>query len=93
MRSMEVLRRKIQLGDRDCTLVYFITIDDIADAATDLQFEFYGVGITICEEEETVLVRCVTQSSALVFELARLLHDHIVTPTTVADIVEDWLAS
>lgn len=89
---MEVIRRRTQLGDRDCTLIYFITIDDIADAATDLHLETYGVGITICEQEETAIVRCVTHSSALVFDLVQLLHDHIVTPTTVADIVEDWLA-
>lgn|GEM_PF-480236 len=92
MRCLEVLRRRTQLGDTDCTLVYFITVDDIADAATELRFESYGVGITICERDETAVVRCVTQSSLSVFELVRKLHDHTVTPVTVADVVYDWLA-
>jgi hypothetical protein len=93
MRSLEVLRLRTQLGDSDCTLIYFITVDDIADAATALQFESYGVGITICERNETAVVRCVTQNSVCVYELIRKLHDHIVTPVTVADVVYDWLAS
>jgi hypothetical protein len=89
---MELCRKQTSLSEgTTCTLVYFITIDDLTDNAAGIQLETYGVGISICEHGETAFVPNVTLNLTAILQLSALLVDHLVTPSTVRDIVEDWL--
>lgn len=92
MRHMEICRKRTRLDTREeCTLVYYVTVDELTDPFAGLELESYGVGISICENGETGLVPHVTFSKAGVLSLADLLAENLVTPVTVRDIVEDWL--
>jgi hypothetical protein len=91
---MEICRKNIRLHEAaENTIVYFITIDDLSDAATGIELETYGVGITICESGETEIISNVTFSKTGILSLINLLACHLVTPVTVGDVVSDWLCA
>lgn len=92
MRQMEICRKSVRLiEEADHTLIYYVTIDDLTDAATGIVLETYGVGISICESGETAVIPNVTFSKTGILTLIDLLAYHTVTPVTVSDIVDDWL--
>ncbi len=94
MRQMEICRKSIRFDESvECTAIYFITIDDLSDPATGIELETYGVGITLSESGETEVVSNVTFSKTGIFSLIDLLASHLVTPSTVGDIVIDWLCA
>ena len=94
MRHMEICRKHLQLQrENNCTLVYYVTVNDLTEPLYGLQLESFGVGITICENSETALVPHVTFSKSRVLSLADKLARHLVTPVSVNDVVEDWLVA
>lgn len=94
MRQMEICRKGINLGaEEEKTLIYYVTINDLNDDATGIVLESYGVGVTIVESGETAVISNVTLSNTRILELIHVLADHLVTPVTVADIVDDWLCA
>lgn len=94
MRQMEICRKILYLGEtREQTLTYYITIDDLTDNATGILLESYGVGVTIIESGETSVISNVTFSRTRILELVNKLANHLVTPVSVSDIVDDWLCA
>ncbi len=92
MRHMEICRKKTRLNtETDCTLVYYVTVDEWTNPSTGMELESFGVGVTICENGETGIVPNVTFSKTGILSLADTLAFHLVTPVTVRDVVEDWL--
>ncbi len=68
---------------------YYILIDEIAYAG-DLVCENYGVKISV-PGGESASVPDVTLSAGRIEALAALLLRNCVTPSTLRDVVEDWL--
>ncbi len=94
MRHMEICKKRTRFdADCDCTLVYYVTVDELFDPRTGIELESFGVGVTICENGETGIVPNVTFSKAGILSLADLIASHLVTPVTIRDIVEDWLCA
>jgi hypothetical protein len=94
MRQMEICKKQLQYGENaTCTLVYYVTINDLTDETTGIELEAYGVGITNQERGETAVVPNVTFSKTAILELAALLSEHLVTPVTIGEVVEDWLCA
>jgi hypothetical protein len=94
MRQMEMYKKNISLSETDVnTVIYFITIDDLKDAATGIELETYGVGITINESGETEVISNVTFSKSGILSLVALLASHLVTPVSLSDVVNDWLCA
>ena len=73
---------------------YFIVAEDLfSDYGVPL-LESYGVCVCINgKEEEKSVIRHITSSSAKIEELMELLLRNGVTPVSLNDVVEDWLAS
>ena len=93
MRHMEICRKKTILGEEEeKTLIYYVIIDDLYDATTGIELETYGVGVTVGESGETSAISNVTFNGTGILTLINLLADHLATPVTVGDIVEDWLS-
>ena len=94
MRHMVICRKRTRLDAKsDCTLVYYVTVNDLTEPLSGMELESFGVGITIYENGETGIVPNVTFSKTGVLSLADLLAFNLVTPVTVRDIVEDWLCA
>lgn len=94
MRQMEICKKRILLSEEtECTAVYYVTIDELTDTATGLILENYGVGVTLCERDETQIISNVTFSKAKILSLIDLLSGFLVTPVAVADVVDDWLCA
>ncbi|MEL4105739.1 DUF6514 family protein [Oscillospiraceae bacterium WX1] len=91
---MEICQKLLSFEEKPAqTLVYFITIEDTADKDDGICCENYGVGVTVAESGETALVSNVTFSQTDILILADLLASHLVTPTTMQDVISDWLCS
>lgn len=94
MRQMEFCRKETRLSEEaPCTIIYFVTIDELTDMASGIQLETYGVGITIYERGQTAYIPNVTFSKTAVLKLSELLSENLVTPATIGDVVEDWLCA
>lgn len=94
MRQMEICRKGFCPGEaQEQTLVFYVTIDDLTDDAAGILLESYGVGVTIIESGETSVISNVTFSRSRILELVNKLADHLVTPVTVSDVVDDWLCA
>lgn len=67
---------------------YLLTVDQVESGC----FVCENYGVKIAEETgETASVRGITTSALRIDELMTLLVDNKVGPTTLADIVADWL--
>ncbi len=53
--------------------------------------ESYGVKIEEPETGQIAVVPHVTTYSTVIYQLARTLIDHQVTPCTLVDVIQDWL--
>lgn len=92
MRHIEICRKYSHLcADKQSTIIYYITVDEVNDADADIYLENYGIGITIAESGETRIIPNITFSKTEILLLAALLASHLVTPVTLGDVVEDWL--
>lgn len=92
MRKMIVCKKRTEsdAGER-LTLIYSVTIDELTNASFDANVESYGAGIAIEERGEEVYIRHITLHNSEISELTSLLASNFVTPTTLLDVVEDWL--
>ena len=81
MRSLFFGRRKIGRQPAD----YFLLSEEYGDRC-----ESYGVEIAL-ENGERERIRGVTLSQRRILLLLTLLMKNAVTPTTLRDVVEDWL--
>lgn len=94
MRQMEICKKDLCLGEaREQTLTYYVTINDLTDDTTGILLESYGVGVTINESGESSVIPNVTFSRTRILELVNKLADHLVTPVSISDIVDDWLCT
>lgn len=94
MRHMEICRKNIKLNEeKENTVVYYVTIEELSDLPAGMTLETYGVGITISESGETEIIPNVTFSKTSILALVELLAAQHVTPVSVGDIVEDWLCT
>lgn len=84
LKQLTLTDEKGQLRDYD----YFITIDEM-DVGR-FACESYGIRI---EEQggSQAAVRNITSSIARIDELSELILRNAVTPTTLSDVVSDWL--
>jgi hypothetical protein len=76
---------------RELTLIYSVTVDELTNTSLNASVESYGVGVTVEESGEEVYVRHITLHSSEIFRITSCLSSNFVTPTTLTDIVEDWL--
>lgn len=101
MRHMEICKMNAILNEEnvgeaiteEITIVYYVTIDELTDAATGIVLETYGVGVTIVESGESEVIPNVTFSKTGILSLINLLSHHLVTPVTLTDVVYDWLCA
>lgn len=94
MRQMEIYRKSSKLyEEKESTIVYYVTIDELNDNTAGIVLETYGVGVTICESGESAVIPNVTFSKSGIFSLIDLLANYLVTPVTVCDVVNDWLGA
>ncbi len=72
---------------------YYILVEE-AEAAGSVCCESYGIRIVVSGSGETQSesLRNVTLRAAIIDKLVHKMADHLVTPTTLRDIVEDWMA-
>jgi hypothetical protein len=91
---MEICRKQIELGEDELhNLIYYVTVDDFTDDVSGIQLESYGVGITFDKGGDTAYIQHVTFSLTEIMKLSDLLAEHLVTPATIGDVVEDWLCA
>jgi len=92
VRKMIVCKKKIRTDHgRKLTLVYSVTIDELAGASLAAGFESYGSSIAVKESGEEVCIRHITLRSSEIFSLTSLLSRNHVMPSTLGDVVDDWL--
>lgn len=53
--------------------------------------ESYGIKIEEKGTGQVAVVPHVTTRSSVIYQLARTLMEHQVTPCTLADVIQDWL--
>ena len=73
------------------TLIYSVTIDELASASLAAGLESYGASIAVRENGEEACVRHITLRSSEIFSLTSLLSRNSVTPAALCDVVYDWL--
>lgn len=75
-------------------LLYSVLVDHVRDGGGDSLCESYGVQIVRrgAGGKETCAVPSITTSTRAIDELMEQLISGLVTPTTLKDVVEDWLA-
>jgi len=78
-------------GGEKLTLIYSVSVDELTNAELAAGVESYGAGIAIEESGEEVCIRNITPRSSEIFHLTSLLSSNFVTPSTLSDVVEDWL--
>lgn len=69
---------------------YFVLVDQM-EVNNGFVCESYGVKIAHADGGEAVLIPNITTSASRIDELMDLLTRNFVTPTTLGDVVADWL--
>jgi len=92
MRKMTVCKKRIKTdrGEK-LTLIYSVTIDELLPASFDAGLESYGAAIGVKESGEEICIRHITLRSSEILALTSSLSSNSVTPTTLPDIIYDWL--
>lgn len=67
---------------------YFLLVDPVEHG--NFFCENYGVKVSE-ENGDSALIRGITASSRRIHELITTLVEHLVGPTVLADVVDDWL--
>jgi hypothetical protein len=85
-------KRKIRTtGGERLTLIYSVTIDELSEASLASGLESYGASVAVKESGEEICIRHITLRSAEIFSLTSVLSRNYVTPSTLGDVVYDWL--
>ncbi len=93
----EILWDEKELCSDECDILrteYYLLIEEIQVGDT-LLCENYGIRLCLLHgdhPEESVAVSCVSPDSKKITKLMDLLIRNLVTPITLADVLEDWLA-
>ena len=69
---------------RELCVDYYLLSEDVESIG-----ERYGIQVTCKDEAETIFG--ITISQIRILSLLRRLMDGLVTPSTVRDVVEDWI--
>jgi hypothetical protein len=71
---------------------YHVLVDE-AKAGGEFMCESYGVQVSSCggDEPEICAIPNITTSVQRIDELMERLVGNVVTPTTLRDVVDDWL--
>lgn len=78
-------------GGARCSFDYYVLVDELGSGG-GIACESYGVKIARTEDgAEAAAIPNITTSMARIDELMGLLTRNFVTPTTLKDVVEDWL--
>jgi len=92
MRKITMCKKKLRTdGGEKLTLIYSITVDELSPISSSAGIESYGACISIQESGEELCLRHITLRSCEIFSLTSLLSSNYVTPSTLSDIVYDWL--
>ena len=81
--------RSLRMGERQVAgraVTYYLLAEEL-----EIPGEYYGVGVESAGGER-VSVPGITVSQSRIAELVGLLIRGAVTPATLRDVVEDWLA-
>lgn len=95
MQTIFVTRRtEVTQEGRQCSFDYYVLVDE-ANVGETFLCESYGVQITSVREDQPDIraIPNITTSTQRIDELMELLVKHVVTPTTLQDVVEDWLST
>lgn len=79
-----------RMDDGSAEITYYLTVD-LFTCETGAELEGYGV-MAAMEGGDTAAVRCVTVHSEEARRLLDVLRRGRVTPVTLRDVVEDWVA-
>ena len=87
-------RKEVSLEEYDALQAeYYLLIDEIKIGET-LFCENYGIKLRLWGDgtEELAMVPCVSPNAKQMTVLMNLLSQNVVTPTTLSDVLDDWLA-
>lgn len=85
---LEILTLLDEAGVEHC-FHYYIVMDQLE--LEGYAGESYGIKIEEKETGQVAVVPHVTTRSSEIYQLARTLIDHQVTPCTLVDVIQDWL--
>lgn len=68
---------------------YYILLENLK--LEDFSGQSYGIKIEEKETGEIAVAPHVTTRSSVIYQLARTLVKHQVTPCTLMDVIQDWL--
>ncbi len=92
MRKIEITCRYAAAGSKEVSrFMYYVTADELSDAAGEIEVEAYGVGVSTEAEESNA--RALTMSHKKAERLAERLADGLVTPISLRDIIDDIIAA
>ena len=80
--------RSLLIGERTLrqqTLAYYLLAEECEDVG-----EYYGVGVCGSGGEKMEIPR-ITVSQHKIMLLGSTLVKHLVTPTTLRDVIDDWI--
>lgn len=90
MRELFIGETSLRTADgRPLTCTYHLIVRTVDEPVS---FESYGVAVRIPETGEEERVFDITVSPARIEALTQLLLNGSVTPCTLEDVIEDWLA-
>ena len=80
--------------EQEYSFDYFVLVDEARVGDTFL-CESYGVQVSAVDAKppDTCAIPDITTSTQRIDELMELLVTHVVTPSTLRDVVEDWLSA
>jgi len=82
MRTLLMGKKEI----RETQVEYYPLAEDCGEIG-----ECYGVEV-VCSDGEAVHIPRITLSQSRILMLLSTLMEYLVTPTTLRDVVEDWVA-
>ena len=92
MRRMVISKRRIRTcGGVKLTLIYSVIIDELSSSSLAAGLESYGAGISIVELGEEICIRHITLRMHEIITFTKLLSSNCVTPSTLSDVVYDWI--
>lgn len=72
---------------------YYLIIEEVSRINGDLLLEIYGINVLLenGNNDECTEIYNITVDVSKIFGLLKLLCENQVTPTTVFDVVSDWM--
>lgn len=90
MREFLVETRQEEAGSQTHSFDYYVLVDQM-EVAGGMACESYGVKVASPNGSEEASIPNITVSVTRIDALMELLTRNFVTPTTLADVVADWL--